>query len=48
MMISISKPFIGEAEKAAVLAVLESGILAQGPRVAELEQRFAELCQMFI
>jgi len=44
-MISISKPFIGEAEKAAVMAVLESGMLAQGPRVAELEGRFAELCQ---
>jgi perosamine synthetase len=44
-MIPISKPFIGEAEKAAVLAVLESGMLAQGPRVAELERRFAELCQ---
>jgi perosamine synthetase len=44
-MIPISKPIIGEAEKAAVLAVLESGMLAQGPRVAELERRFAELCQ---
>ena len=44
-MIPISKPFIGEAEKAAVLSVLESGMLAQGPRVAELERRFAELCQ---
>jgi perosamine synthetase len=44
-MIPISKPVIGEAEKAAVLAVLESGMLAQGPRVAELEGRFAELCQ---
>lgn len=44
-MIPISKPIIGEAEKAAVLAVLESGRLAQGPRVAELERRFAELCQ---
>jgi len=44
-MIPISKPFIGKEEKAAVAAVLESGMLAQGPRVAELEQRFAELCQ---
>jgi perosamine synthetase len=44
-MIPISKPFIGEAEKAAVLAVLDSGMLAQGPRVAELEQRFVELCE---
>ncbi len=44
-MIPISKPFIGEEEKAAVAAVLESGMLAQGPYVAELERRFAELCQ---
>lgn len=43
-MIPISKPMIGEEEKAAVVAVLESGMLAQGPRVAELERRFAELC----
>jgi dTDP-4-amino-4,6-dideoxygalactose transaminase len=40
----ISKPIIGEAEKEAVLRVLESGMLAQGPRVAELEDRFAEVC----
>lgn len=44
-MIPISKPVIGEAEKSAVLAVLESGMLAQGPRVAELEKQFAKLCQ---
>ncbi len=44
-MIPISKPFIGEEEKAAVLAVLDSGYLVQGPRAAELEQRFTELCQ---
>ena len=44
-MIPISKPFIGKEEKAAVLAVLESGYLVQGPRAAELEGRFAELCQ---
>jgi dTDP-4-amino-4,6-dideoxygalactose transaminase len=45
-MIPISKPYIGDEEKRAVLAVLESGMLAQGPRVAELERRFAELCQV--
>jgi dTDP-4-amino-4,6-dideoxygalactose transaminase len=44
-MIHISKPYIGKEEKEAVLAVLESGMLAQGPQVAELERRFAELCQ---
>ncbi len=41
-MISISKPYIGETEQRAVAAVLESGILAQGPRVAEFERAFAE------
>jgi dTDP-4-amino-4,6-dideoxygalactose transaminase len=35
-MIPISKPFIGEAEKLAVLEVLESGMLVQGPRTALL------------
>jgi dTDP-4-amino-4,6-dideoxygalactose transaminase len=39
--IPIARPLIGEEEKAAVLRVLESGNLAQGARVAELEQLFA-------
>ena len=43
-MIPISKPLIGEAEKKAVLEVLESGMLVQGRRVAQLEERFAEVC----
>lgn len=43
-MIPVSKPFIGEEEKAGVLEVLESGMLAQGPRVAKLEEKFAQLC----
>ncbi len=43
-MISISKPFIGDAEKQAVLEVLESGMLVQGPRAAKLEEKFAALC----
>ncbi len=43
-MIPISKPFIGEAEKQAVMAVLDSGMLVQGPRVAELETKFAAVC----
>jgi dTDP-4-amino-4,6-dideoxygalactose transaminase len=43
-MIPVSKPFIGEEEKQAVMAVLESGMLAQGPRTAELEEKFADLC----
>jgi perosamine synthetase len=44
VLIPISKPLIGEEEKAAVMAVLESGMLAQGKQVAELEARFAEVC----
>jgi dTDP-4-amino-4,6-dideoxygalactose transaminase len=43
-MINISQPFIGDEEKNAVLAVLESGMLAQGKCTAELEKRFAQLC----
>ncbi|GAB4119248.1 MAG: DegT/DnrJ/EryC1/StrS family aminotransferase [Roseiflexaceae bacterium] len=43
-MIPISKPYIGEAEKQAVMEVLESGMLVQGPRTAKLEERFAQLC----
>jgi perosamine synthetase len=43
-VIALSKPFIGAEEKAAVLEVLESGMLAQGPRVAALETEWARLC----
>jgi len=43
-MIPISKPFIGDEEKQAVMAVLDSGMLVQGPRVAQLEEKFAALC----
>jgi perosamine synthetase len=43
-MIPISKPYIGPEEKEAVMAVLDSGMLAQGPRVAEFEQKFAAVC----
>lgn len=43
-MIPISRPLIGKEEKEAVLAVLESGQLAQGPRVQEFEQHFAAFC----
>jgi perosamine synthetase len=43
-MIPISKPAIGEAEKQAVLEVLESGMLVQGPRTARLEEKFASVC----
>jgi len=43
-MISLSKPYIGEAEKQAVMEVLDSGMLAQGPRTARFEERFAQVC----
>ena len=41
-MIPIARPRMGEEEKALVWGALESGMLAQGPRVHELEERFAE------
>ncbi|NOZ59203.1 MAG: DegT/DnrJ/EryC1/StrS family aminotransferase [Euryarchaeota archaeon] len=40
-MIPVAKPVIGEEEKRAVLEVLESGMLAQGPKVEEFERAFA-------
>lgn len=40
--IPVAKPFLGEEEEAAVIEVLRSGWLSQGPRVAEFEKRFAE------
>jgi dTDP-4-amino-4,6-dideoxygalactose transaminase len=43
-VIPIARPLIDDEEKAAVLAVLDSGHLAQGPRVRELEERIAALC----
>lgn len=43
-MISIARPLVGEEEKQAVLAVLDSGMLAQGPGVRAFEEAFAEMC----
>ncbi|WP_322798919.1 DegT/DnrJ/EryC1/StrS family aminotransferase [Thermoflexus sp.] len=43
-MIPIAKPLIGDEEKQAVLEVLESGFLTQGPRVQALEEAFAKMC----
>ncbi len=40
--IPVAKPFIGREEEAAVLEVLRSGWVSQGPKVAEFEKRFAE------
>jgi Predicted pyridoxal phosphate-dependent enzyme apparently involved in regulation of cell wall biogenesis len=41
-MIPIAKPQLDEAEIEAVTNVLRSGIIAEGPRVAEFEQEFAD------
>ena len=41
-MIPIAKPLIGEEEKSAVMRVLDSGMLASGPRTEEFENKFAE------
>jgi perosamine synthetase len=43
-VIPIARPDLGADEAAAVRDVLESGMIAQGRRVAELEARWAELC----
>lgn len=40
-MIVLSRPLIGEEEIAAVVEVLESGMLAGGKRVAQFEEEFA-------
>lgn len=43
--ISISKPIIEKEEIKAAEEVLKSGIIAQGPKVAELEEKFANFCE---
>lgn len=43
-MIPISKPLLGDGEKKAVMEVLDSGMLAQGPRVKEFEEKFSAFC----
>jgi len=45
-MISISKPYIGDEEKAAVMDVLDSGMLAMGPKTAQFENDFAKVCDV--
>ncbi|HCR72780.1 MAG TPA: aminotransferase DegT [Anaerolineae bacterium] len=42
-MIHMAKPQIGEEEKQAVLEVLDSGIIAQGPRTKAFEDAFATM-----
>ena len=43
-MIYVSKPYIGAEEKTAVMDVLDSGMLAMGPKTAKLEEEFAKMC----
>jgi len=43
VLIPLSRPSIGAAEEFAVAEVLHSGMLAQGPKTAELEDRFCEV-----
>lgn len=43
-MIPLAKPLIDEAEHRAVAAVLDSGMLAQGPQVRAFEEAFAAMC----
>src|SRR5262245_56295138 len=43
-MIYMAKPQIGDDEKKAVMEVLDSGIIAQGPRVKAFEEGFAAMC----
>jgi perosamine synthetase len=43
-MINIAKPLIGDEEKKAVMEVLDSGIIAQGPKVKAFEDGFAKMC----
>lgn len=41
-MIPIAKPFIADEEVHEVVEVLKSGFIAQGPKVAEFEEKFAD------
>lgn len=43
-VIPIARPLLGDEEKEAVIAVLNSGRLVQGPRVEDFEGRFAAFC----
>ena len=44
-MINMAKPIMGDDEKQAVLEVMDSGIIAQGPRTKAFEEAFAAMCQ---
>lgn len=45
-MINMAKPQIGDDEKRAVMEVLDSGMIAQGPRVKAFEEAFAAMCNV--
>ena len=40
--VPVAKPIIGDEEIENVVEVLKSGMIAQGPKVAEFEQKFAD------
>ena len=42
-MIPIAKPIIGKEEENALLEVIASGMMVQGPRVRDFEARFIDL-----
>ncbi len=42
-MIPAAKPLVGDEERAAVDAVLRSGMIAQGPEVAAFEEEFSQI-----
>lgn len=43
-MINVSKPIIGKEEIEAVISVMKSGMLVQGPKTAQFEDAFAKYC----
>lgn len=43
-MINISKPIIEQEEIDAVISVMRSGMIVQGPKTAQLEEEFANFC----
>ena len=45
-MIVYADPYIDDKELAKVKEVLDSGMLAQGPKVKEFEEKFAKLCKV--
>lgn len=43
-MINVSKPIIGKEEINAVVSVMQSGMIVQGPKTKELEDEFSKYC----